>query len=131
MIFAPDTNTIIYYFKGLGRVAESFLSVAPAEIAIPSVVLYELEAGIAQSNQPTKRRAQLDELLDVITIMPFDAPSARSAAKLEASLRAAGLPIGPKDVLIAGTALAHEATLVTHNVREFRRVRGLHVVDWF
>jgi tRNA(fMet)-specific endonuclease VapC len=42
-----------------------------------------------------------------------------------------GQPIGPFDGLIAGTALAEKATLVTHNTREFSRVQGLQVVDWF
>jgi len=130
-MFAPDTNTIIYFFRGVGRVASHFLAVPPGEISIPSIVVYELEAGIAQSNQPAKRRAQLDELLSFVAVLPFDTASAKRAAAVEGSLRASGNQIGPKDVLIAGTALAHEATIVTHNVREFRRVRGLTVVDWF
>jgi len=35
------------------------------------------------------------------------------------------------DTLIAATALAHSATLVTRNVREFARVPGLKSVDWY
>ena len=46
-------------------------------------------------------------------------------------LSKAGTPIGPIDTLIAGTALAHNATLVTHNTAEFSRVDGLVIVDWF
>ena len=42
---ALDTNTLIYFFKGMGRVAESMLDQPPSEVAIPSVVLYELEFG--------------------------------------------------------------------------------------
>ena len=42
-----------------------------------------------------------------------------------------GKPIGPHDALIAATALAHGATLVTRNLREFRRVKGLRVEDWY
>ena len=49
-MLALDTNTLVYYFKGLGRVKDRLLSMSPADIAIPSVVLYELEVGIAQSN---------------------------------------------------------------------------------
>ena len=41
-----------------------------------------------------------------------------------------GLGIGPMDILIVATALAHNATLVTRNVREFGRIQGLVVVDW-
>jgi len=46
-------------------------------------------------------------------------------------LKISGQSIGPLDTLIAGTALAHNATLVTHNVKEVRRVPGLTVIDWF
>jgi tRNA(fMet)-specific endonuclease VapC len=130
-MFALDTNTLVYLFKGAGRVGERLLAEAPADIAIPAVVLYELELGIALSSQPAKRRKQLDVLLGAVTVLPFEEASAKSAAHVESTLRSAGTPIGPRDVLIAGTALAHRATLVTHNVREFRRVRGLSVTDWF
>ena len=49
-MFALDTNTLVYFFKGAGRVASQLLATPPAEIGIPSIVLYELEAGIEQSN---------------------------------------------------------------------------------
>lgn len=130
-MFALDTNTLVYLFKGAGRVGERLLAESPAAVAIPSVVLYELELGIALSSQPAKRRRQLDALLGAVAVLPFEQAAARSAAHIESSLRSTGTPIGPRDVLIAGTALAHGATLVTHNVREFRRVRGLSVTDWY
>jgi tRNA(fMet)-specific endonuclease VapC len=41
-----DTNTLIYFFKGRGNVAERILSVPPAEVAVPAIVVYELEVGI-------------------------------------------------------------------------------------
>jgi tRNA(fMet)-specific endonuclease VapC len=130
-MFALDTNTLIYFFKRAGKVTERLLATPPAEVAVPSVVVYELEVGIAQSTQPAKRRAQLDEFLSLVIVLPLDETAAKSAAHTQAVLYKAGIPIGPMDSLIAGIALAHNATLVTHNVREFRRVRGLNVVDWF
>jgi|SRR5579863_1646639 len=130
-MFALDTNTVNYFFKGAGRVQERLLARSPSEIAIPAVVVYELEAGIAQSTQPGKRRAQLDELLGILRVLPLDEAAAKAAAQAGAVLRAAGKPIGPMDTLIAGTALACRATLVTRNTGEFRRVRGLSVVDWY
>ena len=130
-MFALDTNTLIYFFQGAGRVAEQFLAVAPAEIAVPSVVVFELEIGIARSSQPARRRAQLDELLSVVSVLPLDGKAARKAADIDSALRKAGTPIGPMDTLIAGTALSHGATLVTHNLGEFRRVRGLSLIDWY
>ncbi len=130
-MFALDTNTLIYFFKGEGRVAGHLLNTAPRDIGIPAIVLYELELGIARSNQPRKRRGQLDALLSAVSVLAFDRDAARLSAELRATLDAAGKPIGPMDTLIAGTALAHRAALVTHNTREFSRVKGLRLADWF
>ena len=83
-MFALDTNTLIYYFKGAGHVTARMSAVAPSEIGIPVVVLYELETGIAKSQQPQKRRKQLDTLLAVTKVLPFDRAAARQSAGLRA-----------------------------------------------
>jgi tRNA(fMet)-specific endonuclease VapC len=129
--FALDTNTVIYFLKGIGRVQDRLLLTAPSNIAIPSIVLYELEVGISQSTQPTKRRSQLDALLSAVEVLPLDIDAAKSAAELSGVLNRAGTPIGPLDTLIAGIVLSRGATLVTHNIGEFRRVRGLRLEDWY
>lgn len=130
-MFVLDTNTLIYFFKGQGRVAERMLGTSPRDIRIPAAVLYELELGIARSSQPRKRRGQLDAMLSAVTILPLDGVAARHAAELRASLDAAGTPIGPMDTLIAGTAIAAQGVLVTHNTGEFSRVKGLRLADWY
>jgi tRNA(fMet)-specific endonuclease VapC len=130
-MFALDTNTLIYFFKGLGGVKDKLLALSPADVAVPSVVLFELEVGIAQSNRPSKRRGQLDTLLAVVTVLPFDSEAAKRAADVCSLLAKSGSAIGPMDTLIAGTALANGATLVTRKVREFRRVSGLRLADWY
>jgi tRNA(fMet)-specific endonuclease VapC len=130
-VYALDTNTLIYFFKGRGHVAERMLATAPSQIAIPSVVLYEIETGIAKSNQTQERRSQLGELLEVVAVLPFDGPAAREAAAIRAELERSGTPIGPLDTLIAATAVASGSILVTHNLQEFTRVPQLHVTDWY
>jgi tRNA(fMet)-specific endonuclease VapC len=107
------------------------LATPPRDIAVPAVVVYELEIGIAISTQPGKRRGQLDDFLALTTVLPLDRVAARLAAEVDAALTMEGNRIGPLDTLIAGTALAHGATLVTHNVRGFARVSGLKLVDWY
>ena len=130
MIFALDTNTLIYFFKGIGHVGEHLLNTPPPNISIPAVVLYELEVGIAKSSSSGRRRAKLDELTEVVSILPFGREEARAAAAVRADLERIGKPIGPLDTLIAGTALANHATLVTHNTSEFGRVPNLEIIDW-
>ena len=129
-MYALDTNTVIYFFKDKGCVAQHLFSLPPYEIALPSVVLYELEVGIAKSRAPEKRRAQLNELLTVVRVWPFEDKTAVISAQLRATLEQAGTPIGPLDIMIAGTALANNAILVTHNTKEFSRIDGLHLEDW-
>lgn len=126
-----DTNTLIYFFQGKGRVAERLLSTAPKEVAIPAVVVYELEVGTTKMANPRKRRQQLNEILAVTTVLPFGVEEARAAAQIRVKLERAGMKIGPLDTLIAATALCHNAVLVTHNVEEFGRVEGLAIRDWY
>ena len=130
-MFALDTNTLIYYFMAAGRVSGRLGAHAPSEIGIPVLVLYELETGIAKSQQPQKRRKRLDTLLAVVNILPFDRAAARRSANLRATLDAGGVPMGPIDCLIAGIALEQRATLVTRNLSEFGRVPGLKLEDWY
>ena len=131
MTYALDTNTLIYFFKGLGRVADHLLARPPTDIAVPVVVVYEIDYGLARSERPEAQREQLESLLGTVDILPFDRDAASRAGQLRAALEREGRAIGPMDTLIAGTALAHGATLVTHNTAEFRRVADLKVVDWF
>jgi tRNA(fMet)-specific endonuclease VapC len=63
-------------------------------------------------------------------LLPFTVEDARAAGALRAALRRRGRPIGPYDVLLAGSALARGLVLVTGNAREFGRVTGLLVDDW-
>jgi tRNA(fMet)-specific endonuclease VapC len=130
-MFALDTNTVIYFFRGMGRVSRRLLATPPSDVLIPAVVLYELEVGIAKSMHPAKRRDQLREVLRVTRLLPFDQSAAEESARIRAQLEAAGTPIGPIDNLIAGTVLVAGATLVTRNTGEFGRVPGLNLVDWF
>jgi hypothetical protein len=55
----------------------------------------------------------------------------KAAASIRADLERQGKPIGPYEVLIAGTALAARGILVTHNTREFERIKSLQVEDWY
>ena len=53
-MYVLDTNTLIYFFKGSGGVSTHLLTKNPTDIAIPSIVLFELEVGIAKSVSPQK-----------------------------------------------------------------------------
>ncbi len=127
-----DSNTISYYFRGDPQVVPRLQAVRPSELAVPAIVEYELRYGLMrlppQASVP--RLAALAQLLRPMRILPFDSDCAAHAARLRVDLEALGTPIGPHDTLIAATALRHQATLVTRNIREFARVPGLMHLNW-
>lgn len=130
-MFLLDTNTLIYFFKQQGQVAVKLQSHPAREVFIPSVVLFELEYGILRSTRPAQQRAGIDLAIKAYGILAMDHASAKAAASVKHTLELAGTPIGPCDQLIAGMALANDMTLITRNTREFERVPGLRVENWF
>jgi len=131
MTYVLDTNMLIYFFKGMGNIQRHLLSQPPNEIGVPTIVLFELEVGIAKSSSPRKRISQLNEFTDPVNIIPFGMAEAKAAAQIRAKLEKKGIPIGPYDVLIAACAKANNLILVTHNVKEFKRIEGLRLEDWY
>ena len=130
-MYILDTNTLIYYFKNQGNVAQNLEAVSPENIVISTIVLFELQVGLAKSISPTKRSQQLQQLLRRVTLVPFDRDAALAAGTIRAQLEQQGTPIGPMDILIAGTAVALQGRIVTRNGREFSGIVGLPIVDWY
>jgi tRNA(fMet)-specific endonuclease VapC len=62
--------------------------------------------------------------------LSFDDQAAEHYGRVRPLLEHAGTPIGPNDLMIAAIALTHDATVLTRNEREFRRVPGLRVATW-
>ena len=127
-----DSNTISYYFRGDPQVVPRLQALRPADVGVPAIVEYELRYGLLRLPQEaaTPRLAALAQLLQPLQRLAFDSECAAQAARIRAELEARGTPIGPHDILIAATALRHQSTLVTRNVREFSRVPGLQWLNW-
>ncbi len=130
-MYLLDTNIIIYHFKGLGNVSSHLARVELSDLWVSSLVIFELQVGIAKAGFPEKRLKQLETFVNAVNELSFGKKEAYYAALVRADLEKKGTPIGCIDVLIAGTALANQMTLVTHNVQEFSRISELNVTDWY
>jgi tRNA(fMet)-specific endonuclease VapC len=95
-----------------------------------SIVRAELFFGAAMSHDPVKTLTVQRLFLSQFQSLPFDGRAAEEYAEIRADLKRQGQPIGPNDLLIAAICRANHATLVTHNVNEFRRIAGLKLDDW-
>lgn len=131
MSYQLDTDTCVHWLRGRSLGLKARLqNLAPAEIKISAVVRGELLLGAELSADPRATREDVLRFLQPFEVAPVDADVARHYAQVRAGLEKRGESIGPNDLWIAATALAWGATLVTGNVREFRRVPRLQVETW-
>jgi tRNA(fMet)-specific endonuclease VapC len=128
-----DTNVVIGCLRGRPpRLAERLeREVLHDDFALPVIVLFELQYGIAKSVRCQDNAERLATFLQLpIAVLPFEPDDAEEAGDIRAALERAGTPIGPYDVLIAAQARRRGAVLVTANRREFARVQRLKTEDW-
>jgi tRNA(fMet)-specific endonuclease VapC len=131
-----DTNTCIYLLTGnhpdYQRNILVHLDALPRNERplISSVVLSELQYGVRKSRWRKANQALLDEFMLDFNISDYGANAAVQYGELRTDLEKRGQTIGPMDMMIAAHALVLDATLVTHNTREFKRVKGLRLEDW-
>ncbi|MCX7099214.1 MAG: type II toxin-antitoxin system VapC family toxin [Methylococcales bacterium] len=130
-MYLLDTNILIYFFKGQGNVSQHLAMTPPETLFVSTITLFELYTGIAKSTLPEKRTLQLQALLARITVLGFNERAAIMAAEIRSVLEKQGTPIGVLDVLIASVALTNGLTVVTHNTKEFTRIKELQLVDWY
>ncbi len=126
-----DSDICVHFLGGRApAVRRKFLAVDRGRLAISAVAAAELWYGVWASTRVAENLAALEEFVKTIAILPFDRGCAVEYGKVRAHLRRQGISVGPNDLLIASTALAHDLTLVTANTREFGRIPGLRLDDW-
>ena len=131
MAFLLDTNPCIGYLNGRSDILRRRIDAVRDEpILVSSIVKGELFFGAIKSRDPATTLALQREFLCRFGSLPFDDQAAEAYGRIRADLERRGATIGANDLMIAATALANHATLVTHNTAEFSRVPDLAVEDW-
>lgn len=131
MQYLLDTNVCVDYLNGrYPAVTEAIRGASPDELCVSSVVVAELRYGAEKSEHRRRNHLRLDVFLSEVACVPFDGMAAAMFGRVRAALEARGTVIGPYDLQIAAHALALGLVLVSDNVREFRRVKGLKVQNW-
>ena len=131
MTYLLDTNICIFAIKNkppnvLKRIKEH----RDKGIAISSLTVAELEFGVWNSAAPERNRIALLEFLSIFDTLPFRDMDALAYGPIRANLKKVGKIIGPIDMLLAAQAAANGLVLVTHNIKEFKRVPDLPIEDW-
>jgi len=129
-----DTNAFVDHLRNgpESKVTLRILSTQQDSVFLCSMVLAELLYGAIRSGKANEAANQKAIVLlqKAFPCLAFDEKAARHYARIRSDLQASGQMIGPNDLIIASIAMANDATLVTHNSSEFRRIPGLTLEDW-
>jgi len=124
-----DTNVVVAFLNGEGSVLKRIKDEID-RIALSPLVIAELDYGAKVSHKAKENLENLYRFVDIVQVVPFDIECAKVFGTIKSRLRSLGKPTGEIDALIAATALAHDATLVTANKRHFENIEGLKVEIW-
>jgi tRNA(fMet)-specific endonuclease VapC len=130
MKYMLDTDSFSYLVENLHPIVQRMSKLADGDVSISTITYGEVLFGIQKRNVGAIRRQRIEALLQQLPIALMDEETSRIYAEIRAKLEKDGQPIGPNDYWIAAHALSLGATLVTNNVREFKRVKGLKVENW-
>ncbi|HEX8273486.1 MAG TPA: type II toxin-antitoxin system VapC family toxin [Longimicrobiaceae bacterium] len=128
-----DTSILIEYERGRVDLSRHLEGRDEEEFFLSVVTASELLHGVHRAREPgvrARRSAFVEAALERFPLLQVDLTTARVHAQIWADLASAGTPVGPHDLWLAASAVAHGLVLVTANLREFKRVQGLAVEAW-
>jgi tRNA(fMet)-specific endonuclease VapC len=130
MKYLLDTNIFSCLVNNIPQVMQRYAKAAHDDTALSIISHGEILFGINKQTPSASKLQRIEYLLDQIPIASLNEETAQHYGKIRSTLELAGQPISPNDTWIAAHALSLGATLVTNNVREFKRVKGLKVENW-
>ncbi len=127
MRYLIDTDWIIHGLHGIEKVVKKLLELKREGLAISVISLAELYEGVYRSTDPASDEKSLEDFLSGVEILEISEEICKIFGKQRACLRKEGKLIGDFDILIASTCLYHDLTLLTDNIRDFKRIDGLKI----
>jgi len=126
-----DTDTCAFILRKSSAVLlERIQSVPLLQQCMSVVTLAELLYGVQVSSRKKVNRDAVEALVHHVTVLEWSLGAADHYAEIRADLKKTGQQIGANDLLIAAHARSMGAVIVTNNVKDFGRVRGLKVENW-
>ena len=112
------------------EVFEKFRNIEVGAIGISSITVSELYYGAYKSSKIKQNIKRVEEFLYPFEILPYDESASREYGKIRSYLEKKGQIIGPLDMLIAAHAISRNLTIITNNIKEFKRIKSLQVENW-
>ena len=130
-IYLLDTDTCAFILRRSSPVLLERIQLVPLQQQSMSVItLAELLYGVQVSSKRKMNREGVDALVRHVNVLDWTNEAAEHYAEIRADLKKKGQIIGSNDLLIAAHARSLGAIVVTNNVKDFRRVKGLQLENW-
>ena len=130
-LYMLDTDTCAFILRRSSQALLNRIQAVPLERQVMSMVtLAELLYGVQLSSRKKDNKAAVDALTRHLAVIDWTRVAAEHYADIRADLKKKGLLIGSNELMIAAHARSLGAILVTNNVKDFRRVRGLKHENW-
>ena len=124
-----DTNICIYFLKGLYDLQTKIEKADPENCYLTEISVAELKFGAANSEHPSRNARVVEDFIRHFPILPIYAALDVYASE-KARLPKKGIPLDEFDLLIGATALVNGLVLVTRNMSDFERIKGLTIENW-
>ena len=129
MKYLLDSNICIHFLRGKYNIIEKLNEVGIDNCAISEITLAELVFGAEKSDNPKKNHKLIEKFIGQLSILPiFDA--IKTYGKEKARLQSEGKMISDFDLLIGSTSIENDLILVTDNIKEFNRIKGIKIENW-
>jgi len=130
LTYMLDTNICIYVMKNYPQQLRDKFNSLAEQLCISSITLGELRYGAEKSARLADNLIAVEHFVARLDVLPFDEKAAAHHGQLRAELERAGTPCGPHDMQIGGHARSQGLIIVTNNMREFSRMKGIRVENW-
>lgn len=130
MTYLLDTDTCIYWLKGVQSVREHLEAIGMDQIAISTITVGELYFGAYNSAKVAENLTRAETFVKQLAVLPLNDAALKTFGQIKADLRKQGQVVADFDLLIASTALAEARILVTNNTRHYARIPGIQLENW-
>jgi len=130
LAYMLDTNICIYVMKNYPQDLRAKFNSLAERLCISSITLGELYYGAEKSARRADNLIAVEHFVARLDVLPFDPKAAAHYGQVRAELERAGTPCGPHDMQIGGHARSQGLIIVTNNMREFSRIKGIRVENW-
>jgi tRNA(fMet)-specific endonuclease VapC len=124
-----DTNICIYFLKGQFDLGNKIEKIGDENFFISEITVAEMKFGIAKSNLKESNKIIYEDFFDKFKVLPIF-PALDVYAEEKSRLKTIGKSLDDFDLLIGSTAIYYDLTLITRNVSDFDRMKGIRIEDW-